>query len=68
MRGIMMARRRRSDEDAALGCLVYMLLIIFLVPIAGIYFLCKPSPNAKIGGAALVIVGLFLWAFIAFNS
>ena len=68
MRGIMMARRRRSDEDAALGCLVYMLLIIFLMPIAGIYFLCKPSPNAKIGGAALVIIGLFLWAFIAFNS
>ena len=68
MRGIMVARRRRSDEDAALGCLVYMLLIIFLMPIAGIYFLCKPSPNAKIGGAALVIIGLFLWAFIAFNS
>ena len=42
-----MARRRRSDEDATLGCLVYMLLIIFLMPIAGIYFLCKPSPNAK---------------------
>ena len=64
-----MARRRRSDEDAALGCLVYTpLLIIFLMPIAGIYFLCKPSPNAKIGGAVLLIVGLFLWAFIAFNS
>ena len=63
-----MARRRRNDEDAALGCLVYTLLIIFFMPIAGIYFLCKPSPNAKIGGAALVIVGLFLWAFIAFNS
>ena len=63
-----MARRRRSDEDAALGCMVYTLLIIFLMPIAGIYFLCKPSPNANIGGAALVIVGLFLWAFIAFNS
>ena len=46
----MMARRRRSDEDAALGCLVYMLLIIFLMPVAGIYFLCKPSPNAKVGG------------------
>ena len=68
MRGIMMARRRRSDEDAALGCLVYTLLIIFLMPIAGIYLLCKPSPNAKIGGAVLLILGLFLWAFIAFNS
>ena len=68
MRGIMMARRRRSDEDVALGCLVYMLLIIFLMPVAGIYFLCKPSPNAKVGGAALLIVGLFLWGFIAFNS
>lgn len=64
----MMARRRRSDEDAALGCLVYTLMIIFLMPIVGIYFLCKPSPNAKIGGAVLLIVGLFLWAFIAFNS
>lgn len=63
-----MARRRRSDEDATLGCLVYMLLIIFLMPIAGIYFLCKPSPNVKVGGAALLIVGLFLWGFIAFNS
>ena len=63
-----MARRRRSDEDATLGCLVYMLLIIFLMPIAGIYFLCKPSSNAKVGGAVLLIVGLFLWAFIASNS
>ena len=35
-----MARRRRSDEDVALGCLVYMLLIIFLMPVAGICFLC----------------------------
>ena len=64
----MMARRRRSDEDAVLGCLVYTLLIIFLMPIAGIYFLCKPSPNSKIGGSVLLILGLFLWAFIAFNS
>ena len=63
-----MARRRRSDEDATLGCLVYMLLIIFLMPIAGIYFLCKPSPDAKIGGAVLLIVGLLLWAFIVVNS
>ena len=64
----MMARRRRSDEDAALGCLVYTLLIIFLMPIAGIYFLCKPAPNTKLGGAVLLIAGLILWAFIAFNS
>lgn len=63
-----MARRRRSDEDAALGCMVYTLLIIFLMPIAGIYFLCKPSPDAKIGGAVLLIVGLLLWAFIVVNS
>ena len=63
-----MARRQRRDEDAALSCLVYILLIIFLMPIAGIYLLCKPSPNAKIGGAVLLIVGLFLWWFIAFNS
>ena len=63
-----MARRQRRDEDAALGCLVYILLIIFLMPIAGIYLLCKPSLNAKIGGAALLIVGLFLWGFIVFNS
>ena len=47
---------------------VYMLLIIFLMPIAGIYFLCKPDSNAKVGGAFLLIVGLILWAFIAFNS
>ena len=64
-----MARRRRSDEDAALGTQnLGQTLIIFLMPIVGIYFLCKPSPNAKIGGAVLLIVGLFLWAFIAFNS
>ena len=68
MRAIDVARRRRSDEDATLGCLVYILLIIFLMPIAGIYLLCKPSLNAKIGGAVLLIVGLFLWWFIAFNS
>lgn len=63
-----MVRRRHNDGDAALGCLVYMLMIIILMPIAGIYFLCKPSPNAKVGGAVLLMVGLILWAFIAFNS
>ena len=68
MRAVIMARRRRSDEDAILGCLVYLLLIIFLMPIAGVYFLCKPDPNAKVGGALLLILGLILWAFIAFNS
>ena len=63
----MMARRRRSDEDVALGCLVYMLLIIFLMPVAGICFLCivrlrlkypeggcgqNLGPNKATGGSA----------------
>ena len=64
----MMARRRRGDNGAAPGCLVSILLIIFLMPIAGIYFLCKPDLHAKVGGAFLLIAGLILWAFIAFHS
>lgn len=63
-----MARRRRSDEDATLGCLGYLILIVFLMPLAGIYLLCKPDPNTKLGGAVLLVAGLILWIFIALNS
>ena len=63
-----MAGRNSKDDDAAIGCVVYLLLIVFLMPLAGIYFLSKPNPNAKLGGAVLLVVGLVLWIAIAINS
>ena len=60
-----MRGRGSRGDDQALGCIVYFMLIVFLMPIVGIYLLCKPDPNAKLGGGVLLVVGLLLWLWIA---
>lgn len=57
-------RKRRGNEET-LGCVIQILLIIFLMPIVGVVLLCKPSVEAKIGGATLLVIGLLLWVWIA---
>lgn len=60
-----MSRRKRHDDDMAIGCVVYLLLAIFLMPFVGIYFLCKPEQDAKILGGVLLVLGAVLWIWAA---
>lgn len=60
-----MRRRSSRGDEQALGCVVHFLLIVFLMPIVGVYLLCKPSSDAKLGGAVLLVIGLLLWMWLA---
>ena len=60
-----MRRRRSRDDEQVIGCLIYFMLIVFFMPFVGVYLLCKPDPNAKLGGGVLLAIGLILWLWIA---
>ena len=60
-----MARRRRSDDDAAMGCVVYALLVIFFMPIVGLVLVCGKDPEKKTLGWVLLVVGIILWIIVA---
>lgn len=56
-----MSHRHRKNDDAALGCVVYALLIVFFMPIVGLVLVCSKDPQKKPLGWVLLIVGLILW-------
>ena len=60
-----MARRRRSDDDAAIGCVVYALLAIFFMSIVGLVLVCGKDPEKKTLGWVLLVVGIILWIIVA---
>lgn len=60
-----MSRRRRSDDDAAMGCIVYALLAIFFMPIVGLVLVCGKDPEKKTLGWVLLVVGIILWIVVA---
>lgn len=53
----------RRDDNNGTGCLAIVLLIVFLMPIAGIILLCSESREKKILGAVLLIIGIIIWIF-----
>ena len=59
-----MARGRRShvDNDGAIGCVVYMMLAIFAMPLVGLYLLCAGRDEQKGLGIALIVIGIIIWA------
>lgn len=59
-----MSRRRRSDDDAAMGCIVYALLALFFMPIVGLVLVFGKDPERKTLGWVLLIVGIILWIII----
>ena len=60
-----MSHRRRSDDDAAMGCIVYALLAIFFMPIVGLVLVCGKDPEKKTLGWVLLVVGIILWIVVA---
>ena len=58
---------RKSGDDATLGCVVQTLLIIFLMPIFGLYLTTKKdaSNENRTLGWVLFIVGIVIWVIIS---
>ena len=62
-----MAKRNR-DDDAALGCVVYAILGIVLMPIIGLVLVCSKDPEKKTWGWILLIIGLVLLVILSIGS
>ena len=61
------SHRNKGDDDA-LSFVVWALLIIFLMPFAGLYFLLKKDHSMRWLGWILLIVGIVLWVIIGANA
>lgn len=56
-----MSRRARGD-DTGMGCLAFVFLAVFFMPIVGIYMIFSGNDDEKGIGIALTIVGIIVWA------
>ena len=63
-----MSRGRRKDDDAVIGCLAYVLLAVFFMPIVGLVMVCSKDPEKKTWGWILLIAGIILWLFIGLGG
>lgn len=51
---------RKKDDDAAIGCIVYALLALFLMPIVGLFLVFSEDPEKRMWGWILLIGGTIL--------
>lgn len=58
-----MSRRKNSDDMA--GCLAVVFLLIFAMPLYGIYKMTRPDGNSKVFGLILTVVSFGIWLWIA---
>lgn len=58
-----MAKRKR-DDDATVGCLVYAVLGLILMPVVGLFLVCSKDPEKKTWGWILLIVGIVFLAIL----
>lgn len=58
---------RKNSDDAALGCVVQALLIVFLLPIVGLYFATKKDADeeSRTMGWVLFAIGIVIWIVFA---
>ena len=56
----MAGRYRRNGEVETLGCLVQILLLIFAMPLVGLYLLVPPNSSTKELGILLTVFGFAL--------
>lgn len=58
----MSGRRRNNNNDSGLGCLIWVILGIFLMPVVGVYKILTGETDEDKGiGVIMLIVGLILW-------
>ena len=63
----MAGRYRRNGEAETLGCLVQVLLLIFAMPLVGLYLLAAPNSGKKGLGVLLTVFGFALLAHFSRN-
>jgi hypothetical protein len=61
-------RRNSSSDDGVTGCLAYVLLGLFLMPILGLVFISSKDPDKKTLGWILLVVGIILWIIVGVGS
>ena len=61
-----MARRR--NDDAAMGCIVYAVLGLILMPLIGLFFVCSKDTEKKTWSWILLILGIILWIVFGVGS
>lgn len=64
--GFMSRERKRTDDDVT-GCLAYVLLGLFFMPIVGLLFVLGKDPERKTLGWFLLIAGI-IWTIIGAGS
>lgn len=57
--------KKRKDDDAVLGCVVYAIIGILLMPIVGLFLVCSKDSEKMALGWFLIVVGVVLWIIVA---
>ena len=60
-----MAGRHSKYDDKTLNAVVMIILLIFLMPVAGIVMLGSKSVVIKVIGGILVVLGIIIWIKLA---
>lgn len=63
-----MKQRRKNEDEAALGCVVYALLGLLFMPIVGLFLACGKDPEKRTLGWILLVVGIVLWIVLGIGS
>lgn len=58
---------RKNSDDAALGCVVQALMIVFLLPVVGLYFATRKNADeeSRTMGWFLFAIGIVIWIVFA---
>ena len=62
-----MASRKR-DDDTAMGCIIYAVLGLILMPLVGLFLVCSKDAEKKAWGWILLILGIILWIVFSIGS
>ena len=63
-----MSYKSKKDDDAAMGCIVYALLALFLMPIVGLFLVFSKEPEKRMWGWILLIGGIILCAVLGLGG
>lgn len=59
-----MSRRSRRSNEEAPGCLIYALLLLYLMPVVGLFLMFSSDAEKRKFGTILFIVGVLIWLVI----
>lgn len=60
--------KNQNNDDSLTGCIIFALLVVFLMPIVGGYLLISGDKEKRPLGWVLLIVGLVIWISLTNGS